>query len=137
MHFNTAVCAVVSALAGLSAAAPAAQAAPRSFGVPTDDGFPTPNAQQLLSIENKADGTLSNAPPPPKLANSSLTAFQLIAFNEIFEVAFFSSLLSNITNGVSGFNFQSEAKRTEFVDILQTVLAVCPIPHLARVRELR
>ncbi|KAJ9143487.1 Sexual development protein [Pleurostoma richardsiae] len=112
---STAAC-----LAGVAVAAPANKA---RASVPSDDGFPTPSAEQLLDIEKKADGTLSNAPPPPKIANSSLTAFQLIAFNELFETAYFSSLIYNITNNVTGFELAEPEKKDELVNILETVLA--------------
>lgn len=92
--------------------------------MPSTDGFPEPNAQQLLDIETAADGTLSNAPPPPKLEPSSLTAFQLIAFNELFETAYFSSLINNITANVPGFQLPSQAKQEELLDVLHTILAV-------------
>lgn len=110
----------LGALAGLAGAAPAVT---RNFTVPTTNGFPNPDAQQLALLNKEADGQISNAPPPPTLANSSLTAFQLIAFNELFEVAFFSSLIQNITNNVTG--FQTDAsERSKLINILNTVIAV-------------
>ncbi|KAK3939732.1 hypothetical protein QBC46DRAFT_387123 [Diplogelasinospora grovesii] len=108
-----------AAFAGFSAAAPLI---PR-YDSPAAMGYPNPNDAQLKAIQNLADGTLSNAPPPPKLEPSSLTAFQLIAFNEEFEVAFFSSLIENITNSVPGFDLPSQEKKDELLDILETVLA--------------
>lgn len=110
----------LAALAGLASAAPAVT---RDFTDPTTNGFPNPNAQQLMIIEKEADGQISNAPPPPTLANSSLTAFQLIAFNELFEVAFFSSLVYNITNNVTGFETDAD-ERMKLLNILDTVTAV-------------
>lgn len=116
--------AATAVLAGVAVAAPTAK---RSFSVPSDNGFPSPNAQQLLTIENEADGTLSNAPPPGKLANSSLTAFQLIAFNENFEVAFFNSLLQNVSNCVPGYE---HGDKPGLISVLKTVIAVCANDHL-------
>ena len=137
MYLSTALsfCAALSGLAaaiptpaghGSPGASPGGSAgAPVPFSIPTDDGFPTPNPDQLMVIQQIADGTLSNAPPPAKLNESSFPVFQLIAFNENFEVAFFSSLLHNITTGVKGFDdFPNQMKKMELVDILQTVLAV-------------
>lgn len=118
MHFFQILNAV--ALTGLASALPRN---PRAFNAPTDDGFPSPSASQLAAIEAAADGQLSNAPPPPKLAESSLTAFQLIAFNENFEASFFSSFIYNITNDVEGFTLKGKAKR-ELLDVLHTVRAV-------------
>jgi len=119
MHLSTAAIAV-SALAALASCAPAL---PRAFTIPSDDGYPSPNPQQLRVIQETADGSLSNAPPPAKLGASTITAFQLIAFNEHFETAFFSSLVANVTNHVPGFEMVSSAKKTELLDILETVLA--------------
>ncbi|KAK4197559.1 hypothetical protein QBC40DRAFT_231969 [Triangularia verruculosa] len=88
----------------------------------TADGFPNPNATQLEFIENLADGTLSDAPPPPSLNESSIPIFQLINFNENFEVAFFTSLIENITTDEAGFTLPTE-KKEQILDILTTVLA--------------
>jgi hypothetical protein len=136
MHFATFLSAV-TALAGLAAAAPAghpappAGAAPTPFVIPTDDGFPNPNPDQLKVIQQIADGTLSNAPPPAKINESSFPVFQLIAFNEQFEVAFFSSLIYNVTNDVPGFSLKDPKKKDELLDILETVLAVGPPSFLS------
>ncbi|KAK4641289.1 hypothetical protein QC761_611060 [Podospora bellae-mahoneyi] len=80
------------------------------------DGFPNPNATQLEFIEDVADGTLSDAPPRPSLNESSIPIFQLISFNENFEVAFFSSLIENITTDEPGFTLPTEKK----MEILET-----------------
>jgi hypothetical protein len=116
---------LASALAFSATTLAAPHSARRSFGVPSDDGFPDPSPQQLLTIERIANGKISNAPPPAKLAPSSLTAFQLIAFNELFEVAFFSSLIGNITANVPGYELPSKGKKEELLDVLQAILAVC------------
>ncbi|KAK0634210.1 hypothetical protein B0T14DRAFT_508553 [Immersiella caudata] len=127
MYFPT-VLSAVTAVAGLAAAAPAghappAGAAPTPFVIPTDDGFPNPNPDQLKVIQQIADGTLSNAAPPAKINESSFPVFQLISFNEQFEVAFFSSLIYNVTNDVPGFALKNPKKKDELLDILETVLA--------------
>ncbi|KAK4223796.1 hypothetical protein QBC38DRAFT_486934 [Podospora fimiseda] len=91
---------------------------------PVDNyGFPNPSAEQLRAISDHADGTLSNAPPPPKLNPSSFPVYQLLAFNEHFEVAFFSSLIQNITLELPGYQVSSPAKKSEILEILDTVLA--------------
>lgn len=115
MHFSKVLSSVV--LAGL------ATALPQGYSAPTADGFPKPSASQLAAIQVVADGQLSNAPPPAKVAASSLTAFQLIAFNENFEVAYFSSLIQNITDGVAGFKLKDPEKK-QVLDVLTTVKAV-------------
>ncbi|KAJ4410959.1 hypothetical protein N0V82_009110 [Gnomoniopsis sp. IMI 355080] len=114
MHFSTFLS--MAAFTGL------ATALPQGFSAPTEDGFPNPNPSQLAAIQVIADGQLSNAPPPAKLADSSLTAFKLIAFNENFEVAFFSSLMDNITDEVAGYQLEASEKK-ELLNVLQTVKA--------------
>ncbi|ROW07616.1 hypothetical protein VPNG_06791 [Cytospora leucostoma] len=120
MQLTRIISITTAALTGLSSAVPAA---PRPYRAPTDDGFPDPSATQLATIEQKADGQLSNEPPPPKLANSSLTAFQLIAFNENFEVAFFSSLIENITNNVPGYRIGTPEQGHKVITVLETIKA--------------
>ncbi|ROV95659.1 hypothetical protein VMCG_07550 [Cytospora schulzeri] len=117
MHFTLIT---TAALIGLSLSAPAVH---RSYDAPADDGFPSPNTHQLATVEQKADGQLTDAPPAPKLAASSLTVFQLIAFNENFEVAFFSSLIENVTNNVPGYSLATPEKKDELLSILTTVKA--------------
>ncbi|KAF2964399.1 hypothetical protein GQX73_g9164 [Xylaria multiplex] len=110
------VCSVT--LLGLAAAYPA------SSTTLADDGFPDPNAQQLLSIEQQADGLLSNLPPPPSLSQAGITNFQLIAFNENLEVRFFEEIISNITNHVPGFESKtSRYSEAALLEILKTVKA--------------
>ncbi|KAI3393970.1 hypothetical protein diail_3449 [Diaporthe ilicicola] len=114
---------MMSTLVALAGVAMAAPTIPRSYSIPADDGFSNPSPEQLATIQQKAGGQLPNSPPPPKLASSSLTAFQLIAFNENFEVAFFSSLKDNITNNASGYQVDDHAKRAELLSVLETVIA--------------
>ncbi|KAK0612626.1 hypothetical protein B0T17DRAFT_544159 [Bombardia bombarda] len=115
MQIIASALAAVAALGSLTAAAP--------FTIPAGDGFPTPNTQQLLAIQQDAGGALSNAPPPPKIEATSLSAIALTALNENFETAFFSSLLQNVTDNVEGFQFDTDEKRTEFLDIVDTIVA--------------
>ncbi|KAH8806145.1 hypothetical protein F5884DRAFT_680000 [Xylogone sp. PMI_703] len=109
------------ALSGLAAAVPCSSIPP---GSPQHDGFPNPNATQLESINKRADGSLSNAPPPPKLGPGSITAFQALAFGEEFEVAYFQSLLDNVTNNVPGFETYGTYGKKELQKILTTIVAV-------------
>lgn len=98
-----------------------------AYSIPSADGFPKPDAQQILKIQNDAGGVLPNEPPPPELTDSGITNFQLIAFNEQFEVAFFSSLIENITNNVDGYQSTPGIKDTaELLEILNNVKAVSP-----------
>ncbi|KAF2164849.1 hypothetical protein M409DRAFT_67576 [Zasmidium cellare ATCC 36951] len=72
------------------------------FKFPLSNGFPNVEvgSPELLAIEKQAHGTLPNGPLPSKIQDATATTLQLIAFNEIFEVAYFTSLLNNITSGV-------------------------------------
>jgi hypothetical protein len=117
-----------AALVGLTMAAPA-PLAPRAFTIPTDDGYPNPNDAQLAAISRQADGTLSNG-PAPKVANGSLPIFQLIAFNENFEVAYFASMLQNLTSGLYDHELAKVPKdvKDDLVEIIKTILAVCKPP---------
>lgn len=107
--------ALLAAFSGFAAGA----VLPRA-SVPSDNGFPMPNDQQKLMIAQEAGGLLPNAPPATSLGAGTTTAFQLIAFNELFETAYFSSLANNISNKEPGFD-QAPAGALEAI---QAVVAV-------------
>ena len=90
------------------------------------DGFPTPSDAQLLAIEQIAQGTLPNGglPPPGAVDADGITNFQLINFNENFEVFFFKSLVYNITNNVDGFVLKDQREREFILKSLNAVIAV-------------
>ena len=90
----------------------------------SSDGYPYPTKDQLREISWRADGTLSNAPPPAKLGDSSKTAFQALVFGEEFEKAYFSSLLYNVTNNIHGYKSHYRYSKSELVKMLTTVVAV-------------
>jgi hypothetical protein len=95
------------------------------FKFPLDNGFPNikvPSAA-LTKIEKQAHGTLPNAPLSKTLQPGDETIFELIAFNEFFEVAFFTSLLTNITTNVKGFEIPSPAIKNIVVNALIAVQA--------------
>jgi hypothetical protein len=96
---------------------------PASKNLLLSNGFPNPNPSELALINTAAHGTLSNATAAPNttLPPSAITNFQLIAFNEFFEVAFFTSLLTNITTGTPGFEIPDSLNKTF---ILETLIAV-------------
>jgi hypothetical protein len=71
---------------------------------PLANGFPDPNATQLLTIEQHGLGTLPNSNLPSSISAQGLINFQLIALNELAEVAFFTELLWNITNDIDGYD---------------------------------
>ncbi|GKU16013.1 unnamed protein product [Fusarium langsethiae] len=116
MHFST-----LFASAGLISSA-FAGILPRSYRIPSSNGFPSPDAEQLNSISLQAGGKLPGAPLPTSLGDGSTVAFQLIAFNELFETAYFSSLLYNVTHSIEGFKVDDD-KRAEAEKILKTIIA--------------
>ncbi|KAH7302835.1 late sexual development protein [Stachybotrys elegans] len=91
----------------------------RSFNVPSSNGFPNPDAAQQKVIGAQAGGLLPNSPLPSSLDAGSTTAFQLIAFNELFETSYFSSLLHNITERLPGY----EAADHRVATAIKAVLA--------------
>ena len=112
---------IASALIGASCLSTVVSAAPFSF--PLSNGFPniTNPSAQLTAIELQAQGTLSNAPPPPTISQDGLNSLRLIAFNELFEVAFFTELIANITNNVPG--YQTSGSNTFLLSALTAVQA--------------
>jgi hypothetical protein len=101
--------------------------APFSFhNDPVGNGFPAiaANSLQLNLTEEAAHGSLSDAPPPPVSPKAdSLKSLRLIAFNELFEVAFFTELLFNITNHVDGYEIHHDGARDFIVKALTVVQA--------------
>ncbi|CAG8195963.1 unnamed protein product [Penicillium salamii] len=97
--------AILSGLACLSFAAPITNSTiPRIL----PNGLPVPSPSELELIEDRAHGTLPNGPPPPSISEGGLTNLKLVAFNELFEVAFFHELITNITDKVLGYRFSNE-----------------------------
>ncbi|GAB7352301.1 hypothetical protein MBLNU459_g2754t1 [Dothideomycetes sp. NU459] len=107
-----------SSIAAGSVAVQLAAAAPFSF--PLANGFPNLNSSAIAAVYKLAGGTLPNGALPKTIKASGVQTLQLIAANEIFEVAFFTELLSNITSGVAGY----EAGNTDYImNTLQAVVA--------------
>ena len=94
MHFRSILS--LSALVGSTISAPTS---PGSL----PDGYPSPSPQQLAEIEKKAGGSLPGGSLPTELAPAAVTTLQLIELNEAFEVAYFTSLLHNITTNAPGY----------------------------------
>ena len=117
MYFTSII--VLSTLAASVAAAP--------FKFPLPDGFPNPSPAQLAEIEKKAGGSLPDGPLPTSLKGTGITTLQLLALNEIFEVAYFTELLANVTNNVSGYDAASIAPldRTYVINAITAVVNVC------------
>lgn len=94
--------------------------------VPTNNGFPEPSSDQQVVLAKQAGGKLPNVELPKELGPESTTAFQLIAFNELFETAYFDSLLQNITNEVDGYKTD---QKDELVKLFSVIRAVRPYSH--------
>ncbi|KAK5058876.1 hypothetical protein LTR84_011140 [Exophiala bonariae] len=94
--------------------------------LPLSNGFPNiaNPSKQLDDINEAAHGTLPNGPPPPAApAADDILSLRFIAFNELFEVFFFSELLQNITNNVDGFTFEDSHERQIVIDAITAVQA--------------
>lgn len=113
-----------TSIIALSAVAACVAAIPFKFPLP--DGFPTPNPTQLAEIEKEAQGTLPDGPLPTSLRSTGITTLQLLALNEIFEVAYFTELLANVTNNVTGYDAASIAPldRKYVIDSITAVVNV-------------
>lgn len=96
--------------AGFTIAVPAGErdSSPYKVVFPLPNGFPDPSPDQIIRIQQDAHGTLPNGPPPPKLSDEGITNLKLIALNELFEVAYFTELVCNLTNKVQGFDLGSD-----------------------------
>jgi hypothetical protein len=96
MHLST--IALTSTAAQLIAAAP--------FSFPLANGFPQLNSTAMLQVYKLAGGTLPNGALPSSLKAGGIQALQLIAANELFEVAYFTDLLQNVTDNVPGYQVE-------------------------------
>lgn len=133
MHNQYAAAALVG-LAAVASAAPAAVAPrwvpsstfsmsmnsshpmPTGTGVPSSgaaqfplgNGFPNVQvpSSQLTTIEKQAGGTLPgpNGAPPTGLHPDTVNSLGFVAFNELFEVSFFQTLLNKVLAGGPGYN---------------------------------
>ena len=113
-----------SSIAAAALVGGVAQAAPYA-PFPLADGFPSPNPAQLAQIQATAGGSLPDGPLPTSLKPAGVTTLQLIALNEIFEVAYFNDLLTNVTTGVPGYDVEALGfNKTYVVNTLTAVRAV-------------
>jgi hypothetical protein len=94
MRFSVVI--VTLATATLAAAAP--------FSFPLANGFPKLNSTASAEVYKLAGGPPPNSVVPTTLQPAGIQTLQLIAANELFEVAFFTELLSNISNNVPGYD---------------------------------
>jgi hypothetical protein len=109
--------AIIVASASLASAAP--------FSYPLANGFPNLNSTALQEVYALAGGTLLNGPLPTSLTANAVQALQVIAAGEIFEVAYFTELLSNITTGVAGYEV---GNKQYIIDTLTAVINVRFVP---------
>lgn len=101
------------AFVGLAAAAP----------FKLNNGFPNPSPSALAEIQKEAGGTLPNTPLPTSLKADAIQSLQVIAVNEIFETAYFSSLLHNVTNNVHGYTDFDGLSRDYVIKSLKQIRA--------------
>jgi hypothetical protein len=60
----------------------------------------------MQQVYKLAGGTLPNGALPSSLKAGGIQALQLIAANELFEVAYFTDLLQNVTNKIPGYQVE-------------------------------
>ncbi|KAL9599057.1 MAG: hypothetical protein Q9219_004091 [cf. Caloplaca sp. 3 TL-2023] len=126
-HTHSIICSsvkmIVTKLIVLAASITSVLAAP-PFRFPTPDGFPNVTAAQLAQIQRGAGGSLASSFLPTSLKDGAITALQLLANNEIFEVAFFTELLNNITTNVPGYDAAATAplNRTDLINAIQAIV---------------
>ncbi|KAJ5177612.1 uncharacterized protein N7500_000311 [Penicillium coprophilum] len=90
---------------------------------PLPDGMPNPDPREVETIEQNAHGTLPNGPPPTGISEGGIANLKLIAFNELFEVAFFDQLIANITDKAPGYRFSNEGDYNFVLNGLKVILA--------------
>ena len=117
----------VTALLRLTSLVSAGPISASVSGSQLPDGLPNPSPSELEQIEQNAHGTLPNGPPPAVISEEGIVNLQLIAFNELFEVAFFNELLKNVTSEVEGYCFPDSTSRDFAIRSLKAILAVCGV----------
>lgn len=93
------------------------------FKFPLANGFPFPSEKALEELFVTAGGNFTNHPPAVKFDEDSLTSWKLQAFNEFLEVAFFTQLITNITEKVPGYELD-ESQHDYILDALKRIQAV-------------
>jgi hypothetical protein len=119
-HGNAASSSGSYSTASSTASAPTGPQTPITF--PLSNGFLNVNNATLQQLEENAHGTLPNGPLPTSINATTVPILELIAYNEIFEVAWFSSLLANITNNVPGYQVDSPILRDFLIRTFTAVL---------------
>lgn len=80
------------------------------FSFPLPDGFPT--SPNLPATYAAAHGSLPNGALPKSIASTTATILEVIATNELLEVAFFYDLVNNLTSCVEGYRVGDKGLRT-------------------------
>ena len=106
--------------------ASAVAAAP--FSYPLANGFPNLNATAMAQVYKLAGGTLPNGALPSSLKANGVQALQLIAANEIFEVAYFTELLDNVTSNVLGYEIEDKDYIVKTLTAIVNVSSVLSFP---------
>ncbi|KFA66608.1 hypothetical protein S40285_03042 [Stachybotrys chlorohalonatus IBT 40285] len=109
----------IAALMGFLTASQVAQ----SFTIPTANGFPRPDPEQLSTIEVQANGRLPDLGSPTSLAAEVVTMYQVMAYLEQFEAAYFSSLRSNVSNQEPGYELYNESEKADVLESLGHTIA--------------
>jgi hypothetical protein len=93
-----------------------------------DQGYNTSagdnNAHHLQQVEALAHGRAPLTRMPPNISSEGIRNLELLAFNELFEIAFFSSLVANISTGQQGFEVDGIEKKSLILETLTTIVAV-------------
>jgi hypothetical protein len=119
---------VTAFLAGLSLVSAAPRFTKRTFATSQfTNGFPTPNAKQVSAIQEQGRGTLSNVGtkvPGKPASPAAIVNLRVIALQEIFEAAYFSDLLHNITTNQTGYeNLSKYGDRQQIIDQINATIA--------------
>ena len=105
-------------------AAPAQRPAQQPFKYPLSNGFPNlgPADPAVAQIQQQAHGTLPNRASAMVISPESALVWEVIGFNALFEVAFFSSLLKNLTHSGPSLVLDA-AERQGVVDAITVIQA--------------
>ena len=105
-------------------ATPAQRPAQQPFKYPLSNGFPNlgPTDPAVAQIQQQAHGTLPNRASALDISSQSALVWELIAFNALFEVAFFTSLLNNLTHNGPGL-VPDAAERQTVIDTITVIQA--------------
>jgi hypothetical protein len=95
------------------------------FTYPLTNGFPTINfsSESYTALLATAHGSGPKSRPPPTLSPASLPSLQLLAFHHLYSVAFYTSLLHNLTTNSSPYFIPSATTHATLVAALTSIQA--------------